>query len=105
MEKNINDKECKKDRKITPRKYIAVVEGMKNTGDFSLDLTKFTTGEISFIAELVHNDNMFEFFRKCQDIDIQKIKTTLIMLDANERYQKLLQEEQHGKINNTFRKQ
>lgn len=103
MEKNINDKECKKDRKITPRKYIAVIEKMKNTGDFSLDLTKFTTGEISFIADLVHNDNMFEFFRKCQDTDIQKIKTTLLMLDANERYQKMLQEEQHGKINNTFR--
>lgn len=105
MEKNINDKECKKDRKITPRKYIAVVEKMKNTGNFSLDLTKFTTGEISFIADLVHNDNIFEFFRKCQDIDIQKIKTTLLMLDANERYQKMLQEEQYGKINNTFRKQ
>lgn len=105
MEKNINDKECKKDRKITPRKYIAIIEKMKNMGDFSLDLTKFTTGEISFIADLVHNDNMFEFFRKCQDIDIQKIKTTLLMLDANERYQKMLQEEQYGKINNTFSKQ
>jgi len=75
----------KKANKITMRKYVAIVEEMRKTQNFLLDISKYTPKEIELIANMVHNDTIFNYFNETKDIDIRKMKAIFEFLEAEEK--------------------
>lgn len=75
--------------KITLEKYVTVAEQMRKSENYMLDIRKYDALEVSIIATLCQNDNIFHFFNSVKDMDIRKLKAILDLLDAQEKMQRV----------------
>lgn len=75
----------KDNKKLTLEKYVLIAEEMRTSGNYMIDIKKYTPQEIETIANLVHYDGVFEFAKATKDMDIRRIKAEVEYLEAEEK--------------------
>lgn len=87
---------------MTLRKCVETVDKIKVTGDATIDISLYSIQELSIIRELLDEDKkgILEFFRKVQDIDIEKLYLTIKYLDTKEKMENLSLQKRRKEHNN-----
>ena len=74
--------------KRTFEKYVEMARQMRSVGGAALDIRNLSPHEAYIVTALVKEDAIFNFFDKCKDIDVGKLRYAVEMLEAKEKYEK-----------------
>ena len=72
----------------TFERYVNIARSMRSIGSNSLDISNLNETEVYIVTVLVKYDAIFQFFDKCKDIDVRKLRACVKFLEAEEEYQK-----------------
>ena len=70
--------------KVTMDKYVSIVEKMKETDDYTIDLKAYSNNDINLIHNLLTDEEMFVLYEKFRNVDAFLIRDAILSSLADE---------------------